>query len=146
MLNRRGYDNCIDTSAIEHVPEVCHTLDIGIQTFHVLEAYLIEVAHRLKIAIRQAFEVANEIGTPISASNHAHNNWFIHIKAIDLFGSFISPRPFSKVHREAPALGQGPYFRKSRSCSHLELQVPLLRRPPKDGEQRRPAKPRHRPR
>jgi len=33
------------------------------------------------MAIGQPFEVTNEIGSPITASDHTHNDWFFHMTA-----------------------------------------------------------------
>src|SRR5271166_5771022 len=78
VLDRRGDDNCIQPHAIEQMSKVSHALYIRIQAPHVLQSRFAEIAHRSEIAIGQRFEVPNEIGAPISTSDHAYDDLFLH--------------------------------------------------------------------
>jgi D-serine dehydratase len=87
------------------------------------------------MAIGQPFEVANEIGPPISASDHTYNDWFFHITAIDGSEGFsfslllalsiliisVNVVFTTSVHMQATALAHFRSFRKSHSASLLSL-------------------------
>src|ERR1700676_2104690 len=83
MLDRRCDDDRIQTHTVEQMFEVGHSLDIRIQASHVFQARFADVAHRFKMAIRQTFEVPNQIGSPISAPDNTHSDWFFHSTTID---------------------------------------------------------------
>src|SRR5271157_1413590 len=83
MLDRRCDDNGIKAHTIEHMIKIRQALDVRIQALHVLQACFADVAHRSEMAIGQPFEVANEIGAPISTADNTHNDSFFHNITID---------------------------------------------------------------
>jgi hypothetical protein len=95
--------------------EVSHALDIRIQTPQVLETCFADIAHRFQIAIGQPFEIANEIGAPISASDNTHNDWFFHITANDPRLS-CRPWPISVLAGKATLL-------RCSSCSKATIRA-----------------------
>jgi hypothetical protein len=60
------------------VVEVGLAFDLGVQAPQVLEAGFVEVAHEFELAIRQGPEVANQIGTPVSAADNSYFYWIFH--------------------------------------------------------------------
>src|SRR5258707_5965293 len=57
---------------------VSYPFDVGIDASQVLQARFAHVAHRLKLAIRQRFEVAYEIRAPVPAPDNTYCNCFFH--------------------------------------------------------------------
>src|SRR5258708_19369565 len=57
---------------------VSYRFDVGIDASQVLQARFAHVAHRLKLAIRQRFEVAYEIRAPVPAPDNTYCNCFFH--------------------------------------------------------------------
>src|SRR5260370_698135 len=83
MLDRRCDDNRIQAHTVEQVLEVGHSLDVRVQASHVLQTRFADVAHRFKMTIGQPFEVADQIGSPISAPDNTHCDWLFHSTALD---------------------------------------------------------------
>jgi hypothetical protein len=117
------------------VLKICHALDVRIQASHMFQTRLTGVTHCLQIAIRQPFEVTNEIGSPISAPNNTHHNWFFHITAsqsvgdsyryyacpIDSFGGHdvchIGLTTSYRLWADFPPLSETPFWLAPLPCS-----------------------------
>jgi hypothetical protein len=139
MFDRRGDYNRIEPHTVEQVFEVGQTLDVRIQAPHVLQPYFADVAHRFQIAIRQPFEVPNEIGTPIPASNHTHDNWLFHITVLNTsktlrksLGSFLTEAQCTRSMRllfmyRLPPAARGGFFPEHPHNSQLSSSQSQMR-------------------
>lgn len=80
MIIHRCGDNDRDQSpVIQKALVTCHVLHACIQRAHMLQARFTEVAHRFNMTTGQASEVADEIGTPLAASDDSDGNSASHI-------------------------------------------------------------------
>ena len=119
MLDRRCNDNRIEADSVEHMIKIRHALDVRIQATHVLQTCFADVAHRPEMTVGQPFEVANQIGSPISAANNAHKDWFFHnntigrsevfsLLALTTLIIFTNVVSAVSVNRQAAAFGRFP--------------------------------------
>ena len=68
----RRDDDGIQLRILNQVFKATRGLDGGIQLLHVAEPGFAEIANRLKTTTPQVIEVADQVGAPIAAANHAN--------------------------------------------------------------------------
>ena len=72
----RGHHDGIDLRILEQLVGVIHRFHSGVEGQHVTAAGFLPVAHGLQPAVGETVEIADQVGTPITAADHAHGQFF----------------------------------------------------------------------
>src|SRR6266545_740379 len=72
MLHRGGNDDSVHVGAVKKLLRLCDALDVRIQRADMFQALRINVADGFELAVRKAFEVANQKWSPVTAPDYAN--------------------------------------------------------------------------
>src|SRR6266498_996584 len=81
MLHRGGNDDSVHVGAVKKLLRLCDALDVRIQRADMFQALRINVADGFELAVRKAFEVANQKWSPVTAPDYADCDLFLHLGA-----------------------------------------------------------------
>ena len=71
-----GHHDGVDLRILEQLVGIIHGFHARIEGQHVAAAGFFPVAHRLQPAVSEIVEIADQVGTPITAADHAHGQFF----------------------------------------------------------------------
>src|SRR5260370_4984145 len=108
MLHRGGNDDSVHVGAVEKLLRLCDALDVRIKRANMFQALRIKVADGFELAVRNAFEVANQQWSPVTASDYAYCDWFFHsFEIIPIRRAKLAWRLKDLLQLAAPVLWSG---------------------------------------
>ena len=81
MLHRGGNDDSVHVGAVEKLLRLRDALDVRIQRANMFQALRINVADGFELAVRKTLEVANQKWSPVTESDDADCDLFLHLGA-----------------------------------------------------------------